>query len=123
MDFHQRKQARREHYERFVAGWKMRRCGACDGSGRYDNTGSPKCGSCGGTGKERYKPDPEYPTIMKAHFVDLSEDSNLTEVYVTLDNDVRQRLGTFDLSKRHVSPRGLCGYYVDFALRMLGTKR
>lgn len=27
-------------------------CVACNGSGVYDTTGSPKCGSCDGTGKE-----------------------------------------------------------------------
>jgi DnaJ-class molecular chaperone len=26
------------------------KCVACNGSGRYDNTGSPKCSSCNGTG-------------------------------------------------------------------------
>lgn len=26
-------------------------CTACNGSGRYDHTGSPSCSSCGGTGK------------------------------------------------------------------------
>lgn len=38
-----------------IAKWKsdsMRpiKCVACNGSGRYDNTGSPKCGACNGTG-------------------------------------------------------------------------
>jgi hypothetical protein len=28
-------------------------CSACNGSGYYDNTGSPKCGCCNGTGKVR----------------------------------------------------------------------
>lgn len=28
-------------------------CIACNGSGHYDNTGSPKCSSCGGTGKKK----------------------------------------------------------------------
>ena len=28
----------------------------CNGSGYYDNQGSPSNGSCGGTGKEKYKP-------------------------------------------------------------------
>ena len=27
------------------------KCYACNGSGRYDNTGSPPCGACGGTGR------------------------------------------------------------------------
>lgn len=53
--FRQRKAARRKHYERFVRGWKLRPCAACNGSGRYDGNGSPPCGACDGTGKERYK--------------------------------------------------------------------
>lgn len=28
-----------------------KKCIACNGSGYYDNTGSPKCGACNGTGK------------------------------------------------------------------------
>jgi DnaJ-class molecular chaperone len=51
-----RKQQRREHFQRFVHGWKLRPCMACNGSGRYDHNGSPPCGGCDGTGKERYKP-------------------------------------------------------------------
>jgi hypothetical protein len=37
--------------------WRYRneRCGACNGSGRYDNDGSPDCGSCEGTGVERVR--------------------------------------------------------------------
>ncbi|CNI59837.1 hypothetical protein [Yersinia bercovieri] len=31
-------------------------CSACNGSGYYDNDGSPYCGACGGTGKERFQP-------------------------------------------------------------------
>ena len=61
MDFHERKAERKSYYERFVRGWKLRPCGACAGSGRYDNTGSPRCGACDGTGKERYKPNPTTP--------------------------------------------------------------
>jgi DnaJ-class molecular chaperone len=57
MSFHERKDARREHYLKWVFGWKLRDCGACSGSGRYDHNGSPKCGACGGTGRERYKPE------------------------------------------------------------------
>lgn len=52
----ERKQARKEHFEKNVNGWNTRPCGACAGSGRYDHNGSPKCGACNGTGKERYKP-------------------------------------------------------------------
>jgi DnaJ-class molecular chaperone len=57
MSFHERKQIRTEYYERFVKGWKLRNCTACNGSGYYDNHGSPRCGSCEGTGKEKYKPN------------------------------------------------------------------
>lgn len=56
-DWKSRKEARRAHYERFVKGWKLVRCVACNGSGRYDHNGSPKCGSCNGTGKMRVKPE------------------------------------------------------------------
>jgi len=34
---------------------KLKKCGACSGSGYYDNTGSPKCGACHGLGVERTK--------------------------------------------------------------------
>jgi DnaJ-class molecular chaperone len=54
--FRGRKAARTEYYEKFVKGWKLRKCGACNGSGYYDHNGSPDCGACDGTGKERYKP-------------------------------------------------------------------
>lgn len=54
-DYQDRKQARKEYYERFIQGWKLRKCSACDGSGHYDHNGSPKCQGCDGTGKERYK--------------------------------------------------------------------
>lgn len=29
-----------------------KKCMACNGSGRYDSTGSPPCGACNGTGFE-----------------------------------------------------------------------
>jgi DnaJ-class molecular chaperone len=54
--FHERKAARKEYYEKFVKGWKLRDCTSCSGTGIYDNTGSPPCGACEGTGKEEYKP-------------------------------------------------------------------
>lgn len=31
---------------------KDTKCIACNGTGYYDNTGSPQCSACGGTGKE-----------------------------------------------------------------------
>lgn len=57
MTFHERKQQRKEYYERFVKGWKLEKCGCCNGSGYYDHNGSPKCGTCDGTGKVRRKPN------------------------------------------------------------------
>jgi len=32
---------------------KIRKCSACNGTGYYDNTGSPKCGCCNGIGYMR----------------------------------------------------------------------
>jgi hypothetical protein len=60
-DYHERKQARKEYYEKYIKGWKLRPCMACNGSGYYDSHGSPKCQGCEppGSGKERYKPDEE----------------------------------------------------------------
>lgn len=46
---------RTEYYFKFVYGWRLRPCSGCNGSGYYDNSGSPKCGSCEGTGKERFR--------------------------------------------------------------------
>lgn len=54
-----RKEERKAYYEKYVHGWKTRRCLACNGSGRYDDNGAPPCSACEGTGKERYKPDDE----------------------------------------------------------------
>lgn len=52
----ERKQERTEYYKRFVEGWRLRKCGACNGSGHYDGgRNNPKCGACDGTGKERYR--------------------------------------------------------------------
>jgi hypothetical protein len=56
--FHERKAERSAYFHRFVYGWKQRPCTACNGSGYYDNDGSPACGACDGTGKEAYKPEP-----------------------------------------------------------------
>jgi DnaJ-class molecular chaperone len=54
--FKDRKESRKQHYEKCVKGWKQKSCIACNGSGRYDHKGSPKCGACNGTGKEFFKP-------------------------------------------------------------------
>lgn len=54
--FHERKAQRKEHFDRFVFGWRLRQCNSCAGSGRYDSHGSPACSGCDGTGKVRHKP-------------------------------------------------------------------
>ena len=60
-DYQARKAERKAHYDKFVKGWKQIPCGACNGSGWYDNTDrhgrQPKCGACEGTGKERVSPE------------------------------------------------------------------
>lgn len=55
-DYHREKQRRKEHYLKYIHGWKLRQCSACSGSSKYDTNSSPKCKACNGTGKERYKP-------------------------------------------------------------------
>jgi DnaJ-class molecular chaperone len=55
MSYQDRKKQRTEAYFKYVHGWKLRKCTACNGSGYYDSNGSPDCGSCDGTGKERYQ--------------------------------------------------------------------
>ena len=65
MDFHERKRKRTEHFERFVKGWKLRPCTACNGSGYYDHNGSPKCSSCNGIGKERFLPKTSTESLSK----------------------------------------------------------
>lgn len=57
MTFHERKAERTSYYEKHVKGHKLIECGACNGSGYYDNNGSPDCGCCDGTGKERVSPE------------------------------------------------------------------
>jgi len=56
-NFQERKNQRKEHFEKYIKGWKQRECAACAGSGHYDHNGSPPCGACDGTGKELYKPE------------------------------------------------------------------
>lgn len=55
MNFRERKAWRTRYYFLFVYKWKERACTACNGSGKYDNDGSPNCSSCNGTGREKYK--------------------------------------------------------------------
>lgn len=61
MSFHERKAARTEYYFKYVFGWRLRTCTACNGSGHYDHNGAPPCGGCNGTGKERYRGPKEAP--------------------------------------------------------------
>jgi DnaJ-class molecular chaperone len=53
--FHERKAERTDWYKKYIHGWRLQTCGACNGSGRYDHNGSPRCGCCNGTGKERVR--------------------------------------------------------------------
>jgi DnaJ-class molecular chaperone len=49
MSFAERKAERTKEYMKWH-GAKKHICSACNGSGYYDNTGSPKCGCCDGKG-------------------------------------------------------------------------
>jgi uncharacterized protein YbbK (DUF523 family) len=53
--FRARKADRSAYFWKFVYGWKLRKCSACNGSGYYDHNGSPPCGSCEGSCRERYR--------------------------------------------------------------------
>jgi hypothetical protein len=53
--FRERKAERTGYFLRFVFGWKLRVCTACNGSGHYDNDGSPACDECDGSGRARYR--------------------------------------------------------------------
>jgi len=55
--YQDRKKARIDYYQKYVYKWKQRDCVACNGSGYYDDNGSPPRGSCNGTGKEFYPPE------------------------------------------------------------------
>ena len=50
--YHARKRERTRRHQA-LHGVKEEPCVACNGSGHYDDTGSPPCSSCGGTGKVR----------------------------------------------------------------------
>ncbi len=55
--FHERKAERIAYFEKYVKGWRLVKCTACNGSGYYDHDGSPPCSGCDGTGKERVPPN------------------------------------------------------------------
>lgn len=60
MSWQERKNARIEYFKKYIWKWKLRPCVARNGSGRYDNNGSPPCGACNGTGHELYNSNKEY---------------------------------------------------------------
>ena len=60
--FRARKADRTAYFWKFMYGWKLRGCSACNGSGYYDHNGSPPCGACEGSGKERYR-GPKSPAL------------------------------------------------------------
>lgn len=76
-DYQRRKQQRTKFYMEHHHGYKKRRCIACNGSGRYDSSGSPPCASCNGTGKERYKDD--------------ESDTEAAAVYYTINRNVVEK--------------------------------
>jgi RecJ-like exonuclease len=49
----------------FQYGHKKMPCDACNGSGHYDDNGSPNCGSCEGTGKVRTPGPISYPLLKR----------------------------------------------------------
>lgn len=51
--YFERKKKRTEWFFKYVYKNKQVTCTACNGSGYYDNTNSPKCSSCEGTGKTK----------------------------------------------------------------------
>jgi DnaJ-class molecular chaperone len=55
MDYRDRKHERTRQYFKYIYGWRLRTCIACNGSRYYDTDNSPPCGACDGTGKERYR--------------------------------------------------------------------
>lgn len=60
-------------YFSYQFGWRQRDCTACNGSGIYDNDGSPPCGGCDGTGKERFKGPKYSATAFEIHNPKLFE--------------------------------------------------
>jgi hypothetical protein len=75
--FHERKAERVEHYEKYVKGWKLVKCGACSGSGYYDSSDgrgrTPKCSACEGEGVERISPR-EYEQLREFEkYLELAE--------------------------------------------------
>jgi len=65
MTFRQRKQERKEFWEKYIFGWILIACTACNGSGKYDSFGSPKCECCEGKGRIK-SPGPKREIIFKS---------------------------------------------------------
>ena len=59
------KAQRSVHYLKFEFGHVRVKCVACNGSGRYDNTGSPACGCCDGSGKTSEPGPNAYLTLIR----------------------------------------------------------
>ena len=55
MNFLERKQKRKEHFEKYKKGWRLDTCVSCNGSGYYDRDGV-RCANCDGTGQVRISP-------------------------------------------------------------------
>jgi len=60
------------------------KCSACNGTGRYDNTGSPPCGSCKGTGEES-----DFNVRIREGEVDI--DGEVSLIRVNEDYRIHQR--------------------------------
>ena len=76
------------------------KCSACNGTGRYDNTGSPPCGSCKGTGEEG---EGDFNVRMREGEVDINGEVSLIRVNEEYRIHQRGRQLTLVLSKpKHI---------------------
>jgi hypothetical protein len=64
-DFWKDKALRADYFYRFIYGHVKTICGACSGSGYYDNTGSPPCGCCEGTKYTKEKGPKWHPNLFQ----------------------------------------------------------
>lgn len=74
--FYWDKARRTEHYLRFEFGHKLQKCGACNGSGRYDHNGSPRCGCCEGTKTESVKGEKAWSAPVRPDFKHVLDTKN-----------------------------------------------
>ena len=63
--FHERKAERTKKFLTQINGFPMVTCVCCNGSGRYDVSGSPDCGACDGKGKVRSKYSKDDPRFTE----------------------------------------------------------